>query len=386
MIRLVCAALAASVVLAACDGSSELAPADSTTVSDSSGVRIVEHARLESGDAFRAGPPLFRVGDDPGEYEFVRISGGALRADGSSVVSDGATDELLMLNPDGSVRWTAGGLGEGPGEFLSLAAVGWHGDSVLAHDGRNRRVTTIHEGATVRASLLPDQLSLVSARYLGGGVLVTAPGAYSPFTDDPWVQMELLRHELGTELIDTVLVYDYAPGIPSMDATPNPFRPFGRVSAGADRVAYGRPDRAEVRVFDAEGALRQIVRWPHPDREVDDEFWDAYARRRMANPGNRSEQEMASVLADLRGAVDAPLPAFYAVYLDHENRVWLQPYGPDNAAVTELFGFDAEGRSLGWIRLDAPTEILDIGTDRILGVRTDDFGVESVVLIPLIPV
>lgn len=92
-----------SVLLVAACGLGEEARTAYPVVRDSAGVRIVENGALDSTVAFSVGEPLYRLGDDPGGYEFVRIVDGALRSDGLAAVGDGGRDELdvqsLVLHP-----------------------------------------------------------------------------------------------------------------------------------------------------------------------------------------------------------------------------------------------------------------------------------------------
>jgi hypothetical protein len=80
----------------------------------------------------------------------------------------------LEVGPDGSIyslhqqeatvrRWTtdgraAGGVGregEGPGEFTTPRALGWHGDTLWVYDGRQYRISFFTSDGTFLESLTP---------------------------------------------------------------------------------------------------------------------------------------------------------------------------------------------------------------------------------------
>lgn len=347
-------------------------------------MRIVENGALDPTVAFSVGEPIYRLGDDPGEYEFVRIVDGALRSDGLAVVGDGGRDEVLVVDRMGAVRWIAGGTGEGPGEFSSLSGVGWQADTVLAHDLGQRRVTYLAEGETLETERLPDAMTLVYANWLGDGRIVVSPGAYQPYSEDPWITMPLVGHDLGSSTVDTLVVYDMAPGL-SENVTPDPFRAYGTITVRGARIAYGRGDRAEIRVAGADGGLEEIWRWTHPRTPVSEDVWDGYAAWRRSSPGHRSEAEMEEYLAGLREAVEGELPAFAALYVDATGRVWARHYDPTRSQPISYQVFASDGAWMGRVELPGRTQVLDIGEDLLLAIRRDELDVQSLVLHPLIP-
>lgn len=50
-------------------------------------------------------------------------------ADGVTVIADSRLPSLVLIDSDGSVRWTIGREGSGPGDFQRPAFVGFRGDS-----------------------------------------------------------------------------------------------------------------------------------------------------------------------------------------------------------------------------------------------------------------
>ncbi len=98
----------------------------SFTVRDSAGIRIVESTEpAEDRPWVISDSPLFQVGNVSGrpEYELYRVRGALRLSDGSIVIANGGTDELRWYSLTGEFLHSAGGTGEGPGEFLALASV-----------------------------------------------------------------------------------------------------------------------------------------------------------------------------------------------------------------------------------------------------------------------
>ena len=111
---------------------------------DSAGIRITEPSDL----ALTPGHRVWRIGTEPslkigvreGEepYQFAVIVGAVTLSDGRIVVLEGrtASKELRWFAPDGTHLSTAGGAGEGPGEFRSPGELlRLPGDTLLVRDG-----------------------------------------------------------------------------------------------------------------------------------------------------------------------------------------------------------------------------------------------------------
>ena len=76
--------------------------------------------------------------------EFGAVNGFVERADGTLLVADGTSRELVLLDLDLGTRTVVGGRGEGPGEYQAPTRI-WHlpGDSTLLLDMGNNRLTVL---------------------------------------------------------------------------------------------------------------------------------------------------------------------------------------------------------------------------------------------------
>lgn len=88
--------------------------------------------------------PLVQIGVVAGDpvYELHRATSSIRQSDGRIVVADVGSREIRAFGPDGRHAWTAGGRGEGPGEFRWLGRVlPFAGDSLIIHDFAGDRLT-----------------------------------------------------------------------------------------------------------------------------------------------------------------------------------------------------------------------------------------------------
>ena len=76
--------------------------------------------------------------------DFGAVNGVRVRLDGSLLVADGTTRELVLLDLDQGTRTVVGGRGEGPGEYQAPTRI-WPlpGDSALLLDVPNNRLTVL---------------------------------------------------------------------------------------------------------------------------------------------------------------------------------------------------------------------------------------------------
>lgn len=167
----------------ACGGDGDR-PTDQAQVQirDSAGVRIVEYAETpDSTPPFRfSDEPIYRHGDRPGDYQFRHISfmQGRFLPDGGAVISDGDNSEVVLLGPDGALEGILARRGEGPGEVLSAMPLVLSRDSIVVHDGSNRRFRAVRG----RGCLLPPLLAegrRVSYRISVGNLRTTMTGTLS---------------------------------------------------------------------------------------------------------------------------------------------------------------------------------------------------------------
>lgn len=137
-------ALFAALALAACGES----PQWQGTIEERDGV-IYVHSPAEglwddSGVSVRFElEQVFGVDTEPAEAILNGIWRQAFDVDdqGNVYIFDGGDDRLVSFAPDGSLRWSGGGPGQGPGEFSGAEGMAWNGASMIyVTNGRGARI------------------------------------------------------------------------------------------------------------------------------------------------------------------------------------------------------------------------------------------------------
>ena len=369
-------------------------PAESQEVTirrDSAGIEILTTDPSRSDATCTLGDePIFRVGNDESDEAtwFSTVRGVGRLSDGSVAVLDRLSAEIRIFDANGRHVRSMGRRGEGPGEFRSAWKL-WvlPGDTLWAGDYRPWRYNVFTaDGEWVRAVEMQPPYINPSRRggVLDTGVSITTIDKRAETRDyqvPDTVEVEIHGRD-GQRLatLDRILHTVYGPiGMYQI------FTPSGVIEAKGHTIALGRTTDAEVRLLDDELRLRRIVRWSVSGRDVtraDVRAWrDDYLERAAGSP---FQDETA--IAVERNEVPAAdvFPAFSAVEIGRDGRVWILPYQRPRAEPPRWMGFDADGRFL--CHLDNPHDGLttyEFGADYWLSVHTDELGVETVVVYEL---
>ena len=157
---------------------------------------------------------------------------------------------------------------------------------------------------------------------------------------------------------------------------------------------YVRTDIPEVVWHLADGTVSQIARWQLDPRYLTAEDLETIEpilrdRLRFVNPG-ASDEEVESMtrrnMAQHEADLGNPIEHFKSPYADAEGRIWLPTSMPGipGEGVPPYTVISPEGEWLGMVDAPPGLRILDVGRERVLGVMTDEMGVESVVVYELV--
>ncbi|MDE2796569.1 MAG: hypothetical protein OXL34_17270 [Gemmatimonadota bacterium] len=389
--RILLTALATLALFACAGDTTQIADA---VVQDSAGVRIVQHTGAPDAEPpFAFAPePVYRHGDSPGDYAFARIWRGILLGDGSAAIFDAGSSEVVRLNPDGTFHSVLAPAGEGPGEVsrlvTSMFAVGQ--DGILVLDlGQTRSSLFVNDALAHTASIL-DLRGATSLWPMGiddAGRFLVATSSFLPGFEEEWLFGHMARYDPETGAVDTVGSYKFVPG------ESNPAPGIGDVFVSGGQFVYVRTDIPEVVWHLADGTVRQIARWQLDPRYLTEEDLEAIEpilrdRFRFANPG-ASDEEVESMtkrnMAGHEADLGNPIEHFKSPFADAEGRVWLPTSMPGvpGEGVPPYTVISSEGEWLGTMDGPAELRILDVGRGRVLGIVTDEMGVESVVVYDL---
>ncbi len=378
-------------------------------VRDSAGVRIVEiDGPLQDLPEYaRAGDPTLTLGaaDGPPEVVFGDVGDVRTLPGGGVLVTDRQDQTLRWYDEDGRFLASAGGRGDGPGEFRLLSVAGIEADTVWMWDPIHQRVTVLSldrgSGPLITFDQPPVGQPFEVRRLADGSYLARSRfRQLDPF--DPkyagsrvWTDSTVLRHldPAGFDL-DTIAINSAEEVIreiwPSDDDRGRPvgaLRPFGGAtfwatdSRGNSVTAHGTT--GEVVMRDARGTRTVEVRFvaaptPLPASEVQ------RLRRARLEDVERSPEFRPLVE---RSFSDDVLPEFMprvsAVRIDASGHVWIAEFATFPEEVSAWGVFSSEGEPLGHVSLPEGFTAHEFGRDRVLGVEMDEFGVERIRRYPL---
>lgn len=389
-------------VLAGCSERNEQPYGSGTSVRDSSDVLIVENsAPAQAGsDLWALSPtPTVEIGatdeDDPARL-FSQIRSMDRQSDGSIVVVDGQSNEIRRFDSSGRHLSTSGGSGTGPGEFLMAnLIIGLPADTIVVHDQLQARISVFrpdgsHE-RTTQLSALPGfspamtPLGLSSDdRIVIRGMPAPPPAAFGPGV----VQATAHLADVETGRMDPLAHVPFAIGATDRQGQSLPVLPLvvPAQAVAADGLWVSRPPGPELRKIGWDGSVDRIVRFSDAGLPLTAEQRDrivAWQRDRLS----------AAPVDAPDPAVLSSLPAFSRMISDREGHIWIQEGADDPDPANWEFGaprgspvwrvLSPQGQWLGSIRMPEEFQPHAIGANWVLGVRTDDLGVEFVQLYEL---
>lgn len=350
------------------------------SVRDSAGVEVVLNngAPLwEDADGWVLSEVL-RIGvpDGEPEYMFGRLGDIGVLSDGRVVVGDRMAQHLRFFFPDGRWEQTVGRPGSGPGEFgqgFAQILVG-PADTLLVLDSQNQRANLIapdgtwldswrsapEEGRLIRAwdysatGRIVSHLSRIPGMELNQGdtldyaVVRSLAGAFGDTVG--LVPASRLRRVSGGRME----FYLYA-GEPAVSLCPD------------NSLITGRGDLYEIKRYDPEGNLEQIVRLDRPNTPItqDDRRFLQTRFREIYLDAGYTPVQVEELLAAMH--FTETHPAFTTLRCGPLGSIWIQPVkpvsaltdeerrefwvGPDAEAAAHFDVFDRRGRYLGVVSL-----------------------------------
>lgn len=408
--------------LAACSDRGSLPSPSLTAVTDSTGVRMVVNTEplWSPGEGWRLTPePLLALGvvaDAPPVQHFHRIAGVTRLSNGTIVVLDGASGELRAFDSSGGHLWTTGGLGQGPGEIRGNGSL-WRlpGDTLLVRSG----LYWITRGPN--GELVDHSMKETGARDNCGTMII--PGHVGRYlacgntrrsgTPGPWIfENTVLRVESLLGEVDTIATFFREDGWRGRDPSSgnnvdirSPLGPRGtlRYSRYEPKLWYARNDAYRFEVWDlSTGALSMVVQRQTP-RRARTETEIILEVRWGPNPPGVREGLRAD---DDRFSVADSLSIVESFLTDPIGVLWVRrvpsPSDGDGGILQEVFSpttgekigderlpsglhdvFRPDGIYLGTVKLPHDLRQIEIGPDYVLGVATDEIGVEQVRLFGL---
>lgn len=355
-----------------------------------------------------------RLSGGPGdstEAEFFKIRyAAALSGKAGLVVVDGSSSEIRWFDANGALERVSGGRGAGPGEVGHVGdATLLPGDSVLILDWRNQRLAWFPpDGGTPRTRA-------ISAPSLGSRVFATSSDGVLVATNAPMENFGGGEYNLTVDSIYGILVRDgLAPdtvvrlqgreAITWIDyadnGEPRGSRqmevPFGRstlMGAVGNRIVAVSTGDGVMHLHDMEGRLTLISSRSDSEGHVvtpkiRDQFVQAAAESAEAN-GARPELARRDAESRLQLLPeDRTLPVYDRLLIDRTgHRILLRefrlPWESDEPSVWMVF--DTLGSVTSRWLTPASVELTQVADEFVVGVQKDEWGVESVTVMRVVP-
>lgn len=368
-------------------------------VTDSAGVSIVDNGPLpatEAGDLLVAITEIGVLEGEP-EYQLFRVSDAKRLDDGAIAVTNSGTRELRIYEADGTHRVTAGGAGEGPGEFrYPSTLVILPGDTIQVQD-RMDRVYFTSDGEFLRRETGDVEAFFELARAAGGfseGGGWLADGSYfapiyarsdSPRRPGPPFRppMTLVRLSSDFGTVDTLglfggILQQYVDvgGQRGVSSFVPPFATSSEWALGsADGTVIVWDNAApQIHRFHPDGT-HSIVRWSGEAIPVTDAAIEAWKDRQR----NASwAQDRLPVLERAWAAMDIPAtkPYYRRAVAGSDGTLWVAIESPGPG--TTMLVFARDGRFQRVVRFRGRFSVHDSGPGWVLGVAGDENDVEYV--------
>ena len=353
---------------------------------DSAGVEIVETLRPHWGDSSRGRidpePLVDLAASGSGDnHRFHEVRGMVRLSDGTLAVADGGSDEIRLYSASGEFERSAGGRGDGPGEFdLIIGLTRGRGDTLIALDHTDRIALFAPDLTFVGYFALPHfslavhalddgallvETEMMSLEILERGGLVRVPTVL--WRVDPGDGVTDSIGETGGEDQHVIV------SGPRVGQTGTLFGTRSHVATHGGYIYHGHAVSMEVEQLAATGELVRILRVPSFPLTLGPE---AISAERNAMLGDDPPSWWRQTVAD----IPAPptRPAYDGLFTDPSGAVWLRPFrGRSEQEGPETWQVLANvGRWLGGVEFPEDFEVMGIETDVVLGVWRDELGVE----------
>jgi len=377
---------------------------------DSAGVTIVEstHPLWERGEGWTLSrePEVvigLREGDD--RYLLNEVRGVRRLSDGRIAVLDAGSFRVRVYDSTGVHLTDLGGEGDGPSEFRTPQFLGLVFDTLFVYEAIGGNLTWFSpDGQLLRTSSGFSQTdterergTLLMFGYLedrfGAGVR-TAGVRNRPLVEglnrEPW---SIWRFDLFSSDADSLFS---VPGAEEMilssgpEGTHHQTYVFGKytVLTVSESCVYVAPtDEFSIQVFDRGGILRRIIRRNEAPRRVTRSDFHQWVEQQLElrDPPRDDIGEMRRTAGEL--SVAETMPAFRWIAVDSEDNLWVEEWKGVGLDQGRFSVFDPDGAWLGYVdipdglpelRIAYDMQLMEIGSDYLLGVWIDEFGVEQV--------
>jgi hypothetical protein len=328
---------------------------------------------------WQLGPRLLSIGAADGAAAYVlRQPASAQVISGNRIAFLNARTELRIYDDQGHWQATYGGRGSGPGEFaqamslhhvrgdsLAIVDVGMDRISVHAPDGQYVRSYSFPISPGGEAWVLEDMaLVFIQSHFLGFG-------AAAQLHEYP-VPLLLLRD--GATRADTLALLSAQLYGSRSSFSPVVFGAQPHFAAGPGRIYAGSSGQYAIHVFDRLGKPVRTVTTTLPPVPVT----DAHLRARLDARSDRARGRGGVAAGTSSVPHAAAFPEYSGFLADGAGRLWVRRFAPPGATEVDWHVYDARGAIAGRLSMPVAFQPTQVGEDYVLGVFTDELGVQYV--------
>ncbi|HET7583672.1 MAG TPA: hypothetical protein VFK13_02135 [Gemmatimonadaceae bacterium] len=329
--------------------------------------------------------------------EFLQIRGAVRMPSGNIVVADGGTQQLRVFTPDGHFVRSLSRRGGGPGELQSVARLQRVGDTLLSVDQvfmtPSVNVYTDAAGFSARITLRPDNapLGLGALQRLASGALLVESQPFKAMTavtpGNAWrdtVTLGVLHlsdtpHVSWLPPREGYSIHAYRdPALPgggsSLLNTLSPKLVYG---VAGDRIWIGDSGTGDIELVDSSGVTRSYVRLPVARRPFSKDALQRAEQRALAAADSPQRLSIRALYEEAPRPEQVPL--FTSFVPGPDSEMWIILFNEDGGAPQAVIVCDSAGRAIARATIPAHTRLTDVGSRYVLGVETDELGVERVV-------
>ena len=376
--------------------------ATGATRSDSAGIELVSSEWSPDGPLWRhpAPAPLTVVGDNEQDARTILsdVRGGVILDDGTIVIADGQSSELRVHDAGGALVRTIGRTGEGPGEFRRIGALWRVGDTLAVYDARLRRVSLLDVDGTLLRSVTPALVPGGDGAPVHAVLGMLADGAFLARYSRPVGQQAKPGLLASDDIIfryspkgDSARTLATLPG-QELHLTPSDrgglliaVAAFGRntfVEARGRHYWVGQTGTPEVRQHRDDGALERIIRWRAPTRTIEPAMIERFASEGVGTSTGEQRERMMRARREM--VTHTTVPAFSAMLVDDEERLWVRRYAAGDSTDGWWDVFAPDGARLGVVPMPHDWRLLGSNERHVLVLTRDAMDRERVELRALI--
>jgi hypothetical protein len=343
-----------------------------------------------------AQPTVVIGADGDTAAQFTNVGGVARFSTGEIAVVNAFPWEIRLFSSAGKFVRRLARSGNGPGELNFVFWYGRSGDSLLAYDLSQARIT-VFDVPRSKVATIPFAPTKVPGRMLVHGLMTNGtwliatfpPPVGAPHPDGPYRDSTTLGFwRSGTDGMQTLGIFGNFAFF-AHNVGPRTTAEFDVLNANSTFLPVGNelwvgiPDARSIAVYDAGGKLAREIRVPlEPAR------FDAAEVRRIRDlrlTTRKSATDSARTSAMFAGSKRTlGGPSFSRLLLGSDGRIWIEAFRLDRASSTEYVALDRTGRVLGRLTGPPGVRFSDIGADYALGVRKDENDVEIVELYTIV--